>query len=174
MTWSQFHFSFGFSQLKEAEYATMKPSNILAEGTNMRFHHSVRVKASPDRVWAIWMDIRNWPTWDPLITASFSNGPLKLGVEGKVIPKKGLPSKFKIVCFEPASKWALEASLITAKLRVTRSLIAKGDFTTFTHQVEFTGLASSVFARILAPDFRVALPDVMQRLAAQAALPKKA
>jgi hypothetical protein len=91
-----------------------------------------------------------------------------------VIPKKGLPSKFRIVCFEPISKWALEASLITAKLRVTRSLIAKDGFTTFTHEVEFTGFASSVFARMLAPDFRVALPDVMQRLAAQAALPEKA
>jgi Polyketide cyclase / dehydrase and lipid transport len=174
MAGRKFCFSFGFSQFKKTEYAAIKPSNIVAEGTNMRFHHSVTVKASPDRVWAIWMDVRNWPTWDPLITASFSNEPLKLGVKGKVIPKKGLPSRFKVVCFEPGSKWALEASLITAKLRVTRSLIAKGDFTTFTHEVEFTGFASSVFARMLAPDFRVALPDVMQRLAAQAAQPEKA
>lgn len=150
------------------------PHNTVAEGTNMRFHHSVTVRASPDRVWAIWMDVRNWPTWDHLITASSAAEPLKLGVEGKVVPKKGLTSKFKIVCFEPVSKWALEASLITAKLRITRSLTAKGDLTTFTHEVEFTGFASSVFARMLAPDFRIALPEVMQRLAAQAALPKQA
>jgi uncharacterized membrane protein len=82
MAGRKFRFSFGFSQFKKTEYAAMKPSNIVAEGTNMRFHHRVTVKASPDRVWAIWMDVRNWPTWDPLITASFSNEPLKLGVEG--------------------------------------------------------------------------------------------
>jgi hypothetical protein len=149
-------------------------SKTLAKGTNMRFHHSVKVKASPERVWAIWMDIRNWPTWDPLITACSSAALLQLGVEGKVVPKKGLPSKFKIVCFEPISKWALEASLITAKLTVTRSLITEGDFMIFTHKVEFTGFASSLFARLLAPDFRVALPEVMQKLAAQAVLPQKA
>jgi hypothetical protein len=152
----------------------VEPSKTVATGTNMRFHHSVKVKAPPERVWAIWMDVRNWPTWDPLITESSSKEPLKLGVEGKVVPKKGLPSKFKIVCFEPTSKWALEASLIIAKLTVTRSLIMQGEFTTFTHEVEFTGFASSLFARLLAPDFRIALPEVMENLAAQAALPEKA
>jgi hypothetical protein len=77
------------------------------------------------------------------------------------------------VCFEPTSKWALEASLIIAKLTVTRSLTRQGEFTTFTHEVEFTGFASSLFARLLAPDFRIALPEVMQNLAAQAELPEK-
>jgi hypothetical protein len=114
------------------------------------------------------MDVKNWPSWDPLLLDSSSSEPLSLGVEGKVVPKKGLPSKFKIVCFEPQTKWALEASLIIAKLTVTRSLTTQGDFTTFTHAVEFSGFAASVFARFLGPDFRVALPDVMQKLAAQA------
>jgi uncharacterized membrane protein len=59
-----------------------EPIDVVATGTNMRFHHSVEVKAPPDRVWAIWMDVDNWPTWDPLILESSSNGPLKLGVEG--------------------------------------------------------------------------------------------
>jgi hypothetical protein len=90
-----------------------------------------------------------------------------------VVPKKGLPSKFTVVCFEPVTKWALEASLITARLRVTRSLTVKDNLTVFTHEVEFVGFASSVFARLLAPDFRIALPRVMQKLAAQAMLPRK-
>jgi hypothetical protein len=47
------------------------------------------------------------------------------------------------------------------------SLLAKG-----TNKVEFTGFASSLFARLLAPDFRIALPKVMQKLAEQAALPE--
>jgi hypothetical protein len=147
-----------------------KTPNIIAEGTNMRFSHSVIVKAPPERVWAVWMDVSNWPTWDPLVTKSWSSKPLMLGVEGKVVPKKGLPSKFTIVEFEPTRKWTLEAALVTAKLRITRSLVASGESTTFTHEVEFTGFGASVFARFLAPDFRIALPDVMQRLAAQALL----
>jgi Polyketide cyclase / dehydrase and lipid transport len=151
-----------------------EPSSRYADGTNARFQHSVTVKAPPDRVWAVWMDVRNWPTWDPLIKKSSSTEPLKLGVEGKVVPLKGLPSKFKIVCFEPCIKWALEVPLFTAKLRVTRSLTTQGDFTTFTHEVEFTGFASSVFARLLGSDFRGALPGVMRNLGAQAVGSRKA
>jgi Polyketide cyclase / dehydrase and lipid transport len=145
-----------------------KSPELIARGTNRRFQHSVTVKAPADRVWAVWMDVKNWPSWDPLLVASSSSEPLSLGVEGQVVPKKGLPSKFTIVCFEPQTRWALEASLIIAKLTVTRSLTTQGDFTTFTHAVEFSGFAAAVFARFLGPDFRAALPDVMQKLAEQA------
>lgn len=151
----------------------VRASTIIAEGTNSLFKHSVTVKASPERVWSIWMDVANWPTWDPLIKESSSAGPLKLGVQGRVVPQKGLPSRFKIVSFEPRIKWALEASLIAAKLKITRSLTIQGDFTTFTHEVEFSGFASSIFANLLGPEFRVALPEVMNRLAAQAMTSEK-
>jgi ligand-binding SRPBCC domain-containing protein len=142
--------------------------NPIAEGTNMQFRHAIAVNAPPDRIWALWMDVDNWSTWDPLIKESSSTEPLKLGVEGEVIPVKGLPSKFKIVSFEPCVKWALEASLIAAKLKITRSLVAQGGLTTFTHEVEFTGFASSIFANLLGPGFRAALPGVMCKLAAHA------
>lgn len=151
----------------------VRASTTTAEGTNSLFKHSVTVKAPPERVWSIWMDVTNWPTWDPLIKASSSAGPLKLGAQGRVVPKRGLPSSFKIVSFEPKIKWALEASLIAAKLKVTRSLITQDNFTTFTHEVEFSGFASSIFANLLGPEFRVALPEVMNRLAAQAMTSEK-
>lgn len=151
----------------------VRASTIIAEGTNSLFKHSVTVKASPERVWSIWMDVANWPTWDPLIKESSSARPLKLGVQGRVVPKRGLPSRFKIVSFEPRIKWALEASLIAAKLKVTRSLTTQDNFTTFTHEVEFSGFASSIFANLLGPEFRVALPEVMNRLAAQAMTSEK-
>jgi Polyketide cyclase / dehydrase and lipid transport len=146
----------------------VRASTIIAEGTNSLFKHSVTVKAPPERVWTIWMDVTNWPTWDPLIKESSSAGPLRLGVQGRVVPHRGLPSRFKIVSFEPKIKWALEASLIAAKLKVTRSLTTQDGLTTFTHEVEFSGFASSIFANLLGPEFRVALPEVMNRLAAQA------
>jgi hypothetical protein len=151
----------------------VRATTIIAGGTNSLFKHSVTIKAPPERIWSIWMDVANWPTWDPLIKESSSAGPLNLGVQGRIVPKKGLPSRFKIVSFEPKMKWALEASLIAAKLKVTRSLTTQDDFTTFTHEVEFSGFASLIFANLLGPEFRVALPEVMSRLAAQAMIPKK-
>jgi Polyketide cyclase / dehydrase and lipid transport len=146
---------------------------LIAAGTNQCFQHSVTVKALPGRVWDIWMDVANWSTWDHLIDESSSLEPLKLGARGIIVPKKGLPSKFEIVTFEPHVKWALEASIITTKLRITRSLTTQGEFTTFTHKVEFSGFASTIFASFLGPGFRVALPEVMRQIAAQAVLPSR-
>ena len=145
--------------------------HLIAAGTNKCFQHSVTVKASADRIWDIWMDVVHWPTWDHLIKESSSLEPLKLGAKGVVVPKKGLPSKFEVITFEPQVKWALEASILTTKLKITRSVTTHGEFTAFTHEVEFSGFASSVFANLLGPGFRVALPEVMRQIAAQAALP---
>lgn len=145
-----------------------EPKRLIVERTNRHFQHSVKVKIAPDRIWDIWMDVANWPTWDPLIEKSSSAEPLKLGAKGVVVPKQGLRSPFKIVTFEPRTKWALEASLIVAKLKITRSLATSGDYTTFTHEVEFSGFASTIFANLLGPGFRTALPEVMNKLAAQA------
>lgn len=43
----------------------------------------------------------------------------------------------------------------------------------FTHEVEFSGFASLLFANLFLPGFRVALLEVMRQISAQAVLPTK-
>jgi uncharacterized membrane protein len=35
----------------------------------MRFDHSVTIQAPPEKVWAIFSDVANWPSWTPTITS---------------------------------------------------------------------------------------------------------
>lgn len=151
-----------------AASATSAASKPLAEGSNSLFRHSVTVKASAERIWAIWMDVPNWPTWDTELKSASSAGPLALNVEGTLTPLKGMPSSFKVVAFEPRASYAFETALPNAKLKITRSLVTQGGSTTFTHEVEFTGAAGPVFAGQFGPVFRAALPEVMKAIAAQA------
>ena len=41
--------------------------------------HSVETTASPEAVWHIWQDVRNWNTWDHGIEFSESHGPFAEG-----------------------------------------------------------------------------------------------
>ena len=147
----------------------------MAAGENALIGHSVTVKAPPDRIWANWMDVANWPTWDTEIKQSSADAPLGLGVTGKLIPKSGTTSSFKVISFEPqlpTPSYAFQTELPSATLQVTRSLVQQGDGTTFTHEVAFLGPNGPVFASQFGPVFWAALPAVMDNIAAQALLKK--
>ena len=147
----------------------------VAAGTNTLFRHSVTVKAPPERIWSIWMDVANWPTWDTELKQAATDKPLALGVAGKVITKNGTASGFKVVSFMPQMPkptYAFETLLPSATLTVTRSLVQQGSSTVFTHEVAFGGEKGAFFADQFGPGFRAALPQVMENIAAQALLRK--
>jgi uncharacterized membrane protein len=52
----------------------------------MRFDHSVTVQAPPEKVWAIFSDVANWPAWTPTITSveRLDDGPIHLGARTRI------------------------------------------------------------------------------------------
>jgi uncharacterized membrane protein len=149
--------------------ATNNPLPVsIAAGTNSKFSHSITVAAPSERVWGIWIDVANWPSWDTPIIRASSDAPLALGVKGSVIPKKGMTSHFKVTAFEVGKRYAFDTALPGATLHIHRFLSAADNSTTFTHEVEFSGPAAWLFARLLGPGFRAILPAVMNNIATQA------
>jgi hypothetical protein len=142
---------------------------LMASGSNAHFSHTVTARSTPARIWSIWMDVSNWPSWDTELQSASASAPLALGVEGKLVPLRGRPSTFKVVGFEEGRMYAFETALPLGRLTIKRELAQAGDSTTFTHDVRFSGLSGPVFASLFGPGFRVALPAVMERIAAQAA-----
>jgi uncharacterized protein YndB with AHSA1/START domain len=141
---------------------------VIAVGSNARFSHSVTVNAPAARVWAIWMDVPRWPSWDIEFKQARASAPLALGVEGSVLPRAGFSSSFEVTDFEPGRRYAIEVPLPLARLIVRRELQQTGGSTTFTHQVKFAGVAAPVFAVLFGPRYRAALPKVMALIAEQA------
>lgn len=147
-----------------------KPTHppVIAAGSNARFSHSLTVHAPAERVWSIWMDVPNWPSWDIELKQARASASLALGVKGSVIPRMGFSSSFKVTDFETGRYYAFEVPLPLASLTVRRELQQQADATTFTHQVWFSGVAGPVFAAFFGPRYRAVLPKVMARIADQA------
>jgi hypothetical protein len=141
---------------------------VLASGSNAHFTRTVTVRAPAARIWSIWMDVPNWPTWDTELKSANAKGPLALGVEGALLPLSGRASTFKVVAFEEGRMYAFETALPLGRLTIRRELVQAEGSTTFTHDVRFSGLSGPVFASLFGPGFRVALPAVMDRIAVQA------
>lgn len=103
--------------------------------------------------------------WDVELQAASVKQPLALGVEGRLVPRSGVSSGFKVTLFEPGRRYAFETALPLARLTIRRELQPQGDATTFTHEVRFSGVAGPVFAALPGPRLRAALPAAMVRIA---------
>lgn len=132
----------------------------------MKFEHTVRTSASPQRIWAIWTDVPRWPGWDTeLVSASIPDGRFALGVTGTVRPRTGPASTFSVSELEPGTSYAFMTRLPLCRLVVRRQLMAEpAGGTRFTHQVTFAGPLSGLFGVLLGRRFRSALPGVMDNI----------
>ncbi|MEO0602640.1 MAG: SRPBCC family protein, partial [Myxococcota bacterium] len=121
--------------------------------------------ASPDVVWARWMDVESWPTWDTELTEATADAPLALDVTGSLV-SGGRASPFTIVAFEAPFHYAYAVPLPAGRLVVDRRLLPLDDGgTRFTHTVTLEGFGGWMLGPVLGRRFRAALPQVMRSLA---------
>lgn len=61
---------------------------IEAEGTELAFAHTVRTSASPEAIWARWIDVATWPHWDTELRRATLRDPLGLDARGRLVPRR--------------------------------------------------------------------------------------
>ncbi|MEN0066492.1 MAG: SRPBCC family protein [Myxococcota bacterium] len=139
-----------------------------AEGSIRNFTHTEVTTAAPNEVWARWMDVAGWPTWDTELTSAQADAPLALGVTG-TLESGGRTSPFEVIGFEPDRRYTYEVPLPAGRLVVERHLepLDNGG-TRFTHTVSLKGFGGWLLGPMLGRGFRAALPGVMQALKNQA------
>lgn len=130
----------------------------------MKFSHTVKTSASPEKVWAIWIDVEHWSKWDNELVDSRLENSFELGAIGKLTPKKGRVSMFRISQFSQGKSYTLTVELPLCRLNVYRYLQSRSDYTEFTHEVSFQGLLAFVFGLLLGRKFQAALPKVMENV----------
>lgn len=139
----------------------------LAGGSDQAFHHEVTTGASPEAIWALWMDVPGWGCWDAGLKSASSRAPLARGVTGRIVPQRGPAARFVVSAFAPSDHYAFETALPLARLTVRRTIIATSP-TVIRHDVAFSGLLAGFWAARFGPGFRRALPPTMDRLVALA------
>jgi hypothetical protein len=130
----------------------------------LKFKHTVKTTASPERIWAIWTDVEHWSEWDTELHNSQLDGLFRLGVIGKLTPKTGRVSTFEISQFSLGNSYTFTVKLPLCKLNVYRYLRSESDGTYFTHEVSFNGLLAMGFGLLLGRKFQVELPTVMENI----------
>jgi len=134
---------------------------MIAPGSNDDFHFTVGT-TNPDGVWDLWTKPSTWQNWDKGLKSASLDGPMVVGSVGQLIPVSGPATTFTVVALQPRHSYAFETRLPGSTLRVERAF--SKDRTAFTHRVKFSGLSAFLFARILGPGFRMALPHTMAKL----------
>ncbi len=123
--------------------------------------HTVETTASPEAVWEIWQDGKNWNTWDPGIEYSTIDGPFKTGTTGTLKPKGGPLVHTKLTDVLPYTSFVDEAKLTLARIIVTHSMTRVGNKTHVTHQIEMKGPLAFFFAFVIGRDMKKNLPHEM-------------
>ena len=130
----------------------------------MKFSHTLKTSASPEQIWAIWTDVDHWSTWDTELSAARLEGAFVLGAVGKLTPKTGQVSAFRISQLSAGNSYTFTLKLPLCKLNVYRHLLVQSDGTYFTHEVSFQGLLAFLFGLLLGRRFRMVLPSVMENI----------
>ena len=113
---------------------------------------TVRISATPERVWPVLADVVRWPEWLPTMISVEPLGaaPLAIGARYKIAQPRLRPTIWSVVKLEPLRSFAWQASWPGARALATHSLSsAPGGSSDVVLQVHFWG-PLSVLARALA------------------------
>ncbi len=127
----------------------------------MKFSHTLKTSAAPEKIWAIWIDVEDWAQWDTELVDACLEGSFALGSIGKLTPKTGQVSSFEISQLSLGESYTISVRLPLCKLNIHRYLRTQSDGTYFTHEVSFQGLLAVVFGSLLGGKFQAVLPSVM-------------
>lgn len=130
----------------------------------MKFSHTLKTSASQEKIWAIWTDVEHWSKWDTELSDSRLENAFVLGAVGKLTPKAGRVSSFRISQLSTGKSYTFTLKLPLCKLNVYRHLHSQSDGTYFTHEVSFQGLLAFLFGLLLGRRFRIVLPSVMENI----------
>ena len=138
--------------------------NAYTQQSNDHFSHTISTTATPETIWKIWTDVSNWKQWDRGLKDARLTGVFTTGSKGKLIPDKGPVSTFVITEVSPNKSYSFKTRIPFGWLIITRSLEVNNGITSFTHDVQFTGLFKKSFGKKLGSKYRQLLPSVMEKI----------
>ena len=128
------------------------------------FEHTEQTTATPERLWAYYVDAVTVPLWDPLVAEIRRNGPFATGTTGTSKPPQGPRVKSLLTEVAPYTSYTEVNQLPFARLSWTHRITPTQSGSTLTHGVIFSGPLSSLFALFLSKNFAHGIPLAMQRL----------
>lgn len=130
--------------------------------------HSVETTASPEQIWHVWKDVKNWNAWDHGIEHSTIDGPFETGTKGTLKPKGGPLVHTELRNVEPFKGFVDESKLFLARIIVSHYLTKSADKLLVTHQIEMKGPLGFLFAYLIGRTMKKNLPQEMEAMVKKA------
>lgn len=121
--------------------------------------------AAPEQVWALWVDVAGWSSWDQTVERAELDGPFEQGARGLLKPAGGPATRFTITELTPNRSFSNRASLPLGSLEFSHTLTPGADGTRIVHRVTMTGPLTFVFRRLVGAGIARGLPSVVESLA---------
>lgn len=134
----------------------------------MKVEHRIAIAASPETIFRIYEDVRNWHSWDPDTKQASIDGPFRVGTTGRITPPKGMTVPMLLTEVEPAKCFTVESKTPLFRMLFEHELVPVDGVTEVVHRVTFSGLLSFVLGPMLSRQLNSGLPVTLSRLKALA------
>ena len=88
----------------------------------MHITNTMLTTASPERIWKIWTDVKNWKQWDVTLREALLIGSFQKDVHGVLIPEKGPKAGFTVTSCDPNFSYTVTTKLPLAQIHIHRFL----------------------------------------------------
>jgi hypothetical protein len=130
----------------------------------MEFSHSLLTTASPEKIWSIWTDVKNWKNWDFGLKDAQIQGNFGKDAEGFLVPEKGPKTPFKVTNYKPNFTYTFTSKLPFAKLHVRRLMGYHNQKTIITHDIWIEGPLSAFWWQMLGRRYSKLLPRILEKV----------
>ena len=140
------------------------------------YSETVPTEASAGRIWALWQDAANWPSWDSELDYVQLEGGFEAGTKGRMKPSKGPVVDFELTEVTPERNFSNTARLPFTKMVFKHEYLppTAEQSARIRHTVVMTGLLAPVFGKVIGSQIKNHLRDAMEMLAEQAVGGKQA
>jgi hypothetical protein len=128
---------------------------------------TVTVNAKAHDIWALWVDVNAWKTWDPGIDSTELHGNFKAGNTFTLKPQGGEPMEVVLVSVTQGEEFTDETVLPFGTIRNRHRMAQAGSRVVVTHEVEAEIAADAVgfFATEIWPNLQDGTAESVKNVA---------
>lgn len=116
--------------------------------------NNVILTATPQEVWALWVQPALWSSWDPEIQTASSDQLLRLGSTGSLTTQRGSTHAFRVVLCDPSSSFMLSYQQgIGVEINIKRSWEKVPEGVRVTQDINLIGPMAALAARMRKDQF---------------------
>ena len=130
----------------------------------MQFEEQVLIAATPEKIFALYVDVKNWSAWDFDVKSSSIEGSFISGATGSLLPSSGPKAKIVFTEVVPNCSFTVESKLPLCVMRFEHELSRISEGTKVVHRVVFEGVLSPLFGRLIGSQIKKGLPHTLQGL----------